>query len=675
MTSKWFCGAVMALTTVMIGSACRDAAAADIIKAANADSLNLGSAWEGSAAPATGDVAVWNSVVTATNAAGSLTINQLGGDAAWQGISITNVGGTANQSGTNAGIQILNSGSPNTLTLGEGGINMSAATQALLTQAKIALAASQIWDIANANTSGSPFGNAGINAGLSEDLMFNAQTPGAGFALGGNTLTIQGNGSVGVTSGYTISNGTLNINNTGVGGTWLQSGGNRATTLTSDVAVNVGAGSNLRLRANSGSGGVGIDSQAPISIATGGKLQLENNNGGNSLTQAAPLSFAAGTTLDLLLNNSGGFTVSAETSTAGPLSWNVSGSGNNANGAAFTGNLTGSGVITYVNAATNTNGQVRLSGDNSGFTGSFSLAGTSGNRSLRLGSPTAGSSSATWSVAGGNTLAVDGHTVELGTLNGAGSVVNTSFNPAVLNVRAGNFSGILADGFSGGTLGLTKLGPGTLSLTGSSTYTSLTTVTAGTLSVATAQTGGGGIVVGDASTFLVTQPDGFSTFNASSITLGSAGGATLGVVPGDSQSVAPITVTALDVNGPSTLSVQGSPATGDLLVSYGAIGGTSGVAGLTLALPFRVSGTLVNDTVASVLKLGTVVANTPRWNGTINNVWNITPPERAAPAPPTGSPRLRSRPLPTSRPVPVRPTASSSTTRPPGRRQSISSTT
>jgi fibronectin-binding autotransporter adhesin len=623
MSRLWlFGGMILSLALVGITSG-GTAAAAEIVKASNADALNLEAAWEGGLVPTASDVAVWNSTVTATNAAGSPTINQLGGDAPWQGISITDVGGTANQSGTTAGIQILNSGSANTLTLGDGGINMSAATQALLTQAKITLAASQVWDITNANTSGNPFGNAGINAGLSEDLMLNAQSLGAAFDLGGNTLTLQGNGSVGVTSGYTISNGTLLVNNTGAGGTWIQSGGSRATTLTSDVTVSVGSGSNLRLRANSGSGGVGIDSQATISIATGGKLQLENNNGGNSLTQAAPLSFAAGTTLDLLLNNNGGLTVAAETATAGPIAWNVSGNGNNANGAAFTGNLTGNGVITYVNAATNTNGQVRLSGDNSGFTGSFSLAGTSGNRSLRLAAPTAGSSSATWSVAGGSTLEVDGHTVELGTLNGAGSVVNTSFNPAVVNVGGGSFSGVLADGFGGGTLALTKLGSGTLSLAGASTYTGLTTVTAGTLSVTTAQSGGGGIVVEDAGTFLVTQPDGFSTLNASSITLGSAGGATLGVVPGDSQSVAPITVTALDVNGPSTLSVQGAPVTGDLLVSYGAIGGTSGVAGLALALPFRVSGTLVNDTVASVLKLGNVVANTPRWNGTINNVWNI----------------------------------------------------
>lgn len=611
------------------GHASQFAAAADVVKASNQNALNQGTAWVGGTAPASGDVGVWNSTVSATNTSTSPTLNQLGADVAWQGIEIGNVGGTANQSGNDAGVQIRNTSSTNTITLGSAGIDMSAATQALLTQAKITLAASQVWDITNANTSPNPFGGNGINAGLSEDLMLNAQTSSAAFSLGGNTLTLQGNGSVGVTSGYALSNGTLNLNNTGAGGTWIQSGGSRTSSLASSLTVTVGAGSNLRLRANSGSGGIGVNSQAPITISgAGAKLQLENNNGGTSVIQSGALDFGTGTTFEAILNNSGPVTVSGPITTAGSLTWNVSGAGGsgaaNAAGVALSGNVTGSGAITYQNTATATNGQVRLSGDNSGYSGSMTVNGASGNRSLRLTSATAGSSSATWSVAAANTLELDGVTVSLGALTGAGTVTNSHATlPATVSVGEGSFSGLVSNGAGTGGLGLTKTGAGSLTLSGANSYSGPTTVTGGTLAVTTAQTGGGSFTVADAATVTVAQMTGAATLAASTFTLGSTGGATLALTPTSSQSVAVVTAAQFDINGPTTLSVLGEPATGDRLVSYGALGGASGFGGLSLELPFRVSGTLVNNTTDSRLELANVVVNTPVWSGSVSNVWNI----------------------------------------------------
>jgi len=269
---------------------CCSAHAIDIVKDNNTNALNLGTAWVGGAAPGTGDVGLWNNTVSATNAAGSPTITALGADLSWQGIRIANVGGTANTNTTASGVQITNGSSVNTLTLGIAGIDMSAATQALLVQSKIALTGNQSWNVTNANTNGGPFAGSGINAGLGEDLMFSAQAA-ATMNLGGFTLGTSGTGAIGVTSGYAISNGTLNLANSN---TWLQSGSSRLTSLASNLTVTVAANSNLRLRANSG----GVTSAAPISVSgSSSKLQMEINNSGASMIQSGNLTMGNGSTL------------------------------------------------------------------------------------------------------------------------------------------------------------------------------------------------------------------------------------------------------------------------------------------------------------------------------------------------------------------------------------------
>jgi len=100
----------------------------------------------------------------------------------------------------------------------------------------------------------------------------------------------------------------------------------------------------------------------------------------------------------------------------------------------------------------------------------------------------------------------------IGSLSGSGTVVNNGTTAATLTVGNDNtnsvFSGVLADG-SSATLGLTKVGTGTLTLTGTNTYTGLTTVDTGSLivdgSIASAETvvnqggllGGTGFLGGD----------------------------------------------------------------------------------------------------------------------------------------------------------------------------------
>jgi len=147
----------------------------------------------------------------------------------------------------------------------------------------------------------------------------------------------------------------------------------------------------------------------------------------------------------------------------------------------FSGHLLGSANIDYANTAVAI--VLAMTGDNSGYSGTFTLNGGSGIRALLLDSATAGSAAATWTVNAGNTLRVNGVAVELGTLNGAGTVTNSHASTgATISVGAGTFDGAIVDGTSG--MALTKKSAGTLTLTGTgNTYTGATTVNEGTLVV------------------------------------------------------------------------------------------------------------------------------------------------------------------------------------------------
>ena len=601
-------------STIIVFATISDAA--EIVKENNTNALNFGTAWVGGTGPTTSDVGLWNNTVSATNAASSPTITALGGDLSWQGIKITNVGGTANTSTTTSGVQITNGSSANTLTLGTAGIDMSAATQALMVQSKITLAGNQTWSVTNANTNGGPFAGSGVNAGLGEDLMFAAQAA-ATMNLGGFTLGTSGTGAIGVSSGYAISNGTLNLANSN---TWLQSGSSRLTSLASNLSVTVAANSNLRLRANSG----GINSAAPISVSgTGSKLQMEINNGTASMIQSGNLTFGNGSTLEHLVNNSGAFTVSSPTiSTSGTITWLVNGTNAGpTNGVAFSGGLTGNGTIAYRNTATGTNGQVRLSGDNSLFTGSITLDGSSGNRSLRLTSGSAGSGSAIWAVNAANILQVDGVAVNLGTLNGAGNVTNShATNTAAISVGAGSFSGVISNGTPANGMALTKTGVGTLTLTGANTYSGLTNIQAGTLATTSAQIGAGAFTVADSATFSMTQVSAADTFNISTLNLATTGGSTLELTPATSPTAALLTIGTLNVNAATTLRIKGLPENGTTLISYTTLGGGSGFGGLSLVMPFRINGTLNNT--GSAITLNGISDETPKWR-VANGVWDI----------------------------------------------------
>ena len=139
--------------------------------------------------------------------------------------------------------------------------------------------------------------------------------------------------------------------------------------------------------------------------------------------------------------------------------------------------IDGTGSVTQAGAGTTT-----LSATNT-YTGTTTIdSGT-----LQAGSTQAfGVNSATTVT---STLLLDGNSNTLGSMDGAGSVVNDndSATAATLTVggggATGTFSGSISDGSGGGALSLSKTGAGAQTLSGANTYTGGTSLGAGTLNI------------------------------------------------------------------------------------------------------------------------------------------------------------------------------------------------
>jgi fibronectin-binding autotransporter adhesin len=281
---------------------------------------------------------------------------------------------------------------------------------------------------------------------------------------GGSTLLLSSGGNLGVSVSLTVgtagtltfSGGALTVAGTNVvdnGSVQFAAGSSSAATASFSGFGNLVVAGTLTANSNSTyTGGT--------TISSGGRLNL--GSGGNVGSIVGPVVDDG-----LLVFNRGNAVAFAGA---------ISGAGGLEKQGAET--LTLSGVNTYAGATTITAGRI-LAG---------SVNGLSPNSAFTVNLNT--------------TLDLNGFNNTIGSLSGAGSVINDGSALAALTVANDNttttFSGIIQDGIFGnqaGVLHLTKSGTGTLILTGANSYTGNTTINAGTLQVGNG--GATGSILGD----------------------------------------------------------------------------------------------------------------------------------------------------------------------------------
>ena len=217
----------------------------------------------------------------------------------------------------------------------------------------------------------------------------------------------------------------------------------------------------------------GVNTYSGVTTVSAGTLQAGSVT---ALSAMSDFTVATGATLNLSgFSNSLGSLAGSGTVTNTGAAATLSAGGDNLS-TTFSGTLqNGSGALGLSKLGT---GTLTLSGANT-YSGATSVsAGT-----LQAGSTTALSATSAFTV--NSILDLNGFSNSVGSLAGTAIVTNNGIAVATLTAGGDNtsttFSGVLQNGI--GTLGLIKSGTGTLILTGTSTYSGLTDVQAGVLSV------------------------------------------------------------------------------------------------------------------------------------------------------------------------------------------------
>ncbi len=357
---------------------------------------------------------------------------------------------------------------------------------------------------------------------------------------GAGTLVLAGANAY--TGTNTVSAGTLKAGVASVANTSGAFGNNSAVALANTAGATLDiTGFNTQIGSLTGGGTnggnvtlgtaaltVGADNTSPAAYAG----VISDNSGGGSLTiigngtltLAGASTYGGGTTLNggTLVLGASSTTNSSGTVTSGPLGTNtltLSGGtlncGTNTTIAnsiyvtpstttavfspnvqsILTGAITGSGTISnnYSSAST-----LAIQGDISGFTGTFSYYLNSGGDNFRFNGGSANNQNGSQAhfvltgVTSGRAFGIGGTgfaTFQMGDLSGTGGVINNmNVNGSLTTLQVGalntstTFGGIIIDNSSDKTA-LTKVGTGTLTLSGASTYTGNTTISAGTLAL------------------------------------------------------------------------------------------------------------------------------------------------------------------------------------------------
>ncbi|MBI5690351.1 MAG: autotransporter-associated beta strand repeat-containing protein [Verrucomicrobia bacterium] len=321
-------------------------------------------------------------------------------------------------------------------------------------------------------------GGGTIDASGSGALVFTSALTATGG--GSKTLTLTGSSTAANTlSGAIVNNSGTNLTSVvkSGSGTWVLSGAN---TYTGTTAIN---GGTLRIDADNRLG------TAPGS-ATANKLTFD----GGTLETTANFTLNAnrGTTI-----NAGGGTFDVNSGTTLTYNGILAGTG--------TLTKTDSGTLILGGSAANTH-----SGSVDVNAGTLQIAKTGGASAI-------GDSAAVTVASGANLRFSGGSSETIGSLAGGGTVDNTSGSAITLTTGGSNasttFSGVIQN--TGGALGLTKTGTGTLTLSGTSanTFTGAVSVANGTLELG--KTGGVNAIGGNT----LTIGDGVGAASSAGVTL------------------------------------------------------------------------------------------------------------------------------------------------------------
>lgn len=378
-------------------------------------------------------------------------------------------------------------------------------------------------------------------------------------------------GSTTVSNTASVSPAAVSLNNSSKAYTFSGSAIAGATTI-----QKTGGGTVTFNSTNTFSNGISI---------FGGNVTVANNSalGTGAIVLGGGTLFGAGSGVSLAN------TIQAQANTASTIDCSVN----------FTlnGSLAGSGTITRGASAAQT---LFLVGDNSSFTGTYQDQ-NSANSITRWNSANAGSANARWifnqaQVASRTTPNFGTGTIQFGSISGGGYIYQNTSGTATLQVGAlgldDTFSGSIQNG--AGFIALTKVGAGTLTMTGANSYSGLTTIDNGELVVATSFSNKGSCLVTNGATFGVTN---LSTASATISNLTLAAGCALEFFNVTNLTAPLLVVSNFSAGANCTVMITGTngliAGSGYPLLRY--IGAQSGFTNLQLQSPYGWRGTLANN--------------------------------------------------------------------------------
>lgn len=291
---------------------------------------------------------------------------------------------------------------------------------------------------------------------------------------------------------------------------------------------------------------------------------------------------------------------------------------------------TGGGTIT------NLTGSLVLAGDFSGFTGT--VRHSSGTFSTVFNTTNSASEDAAYEITTGTAsfqaiiagILTGTNTYRLGSLSGVvNSQVRNSFSATGTSVfEIGNlgtdteFAGTFGGGT--GTVALTKVGAGTLTLSGPTAYTGPTIINGGTLRLTTSakSLATSDVTIADGAELAIESVNATTTgLTSANLTLGSS---SLEFDFNEQNPTVPQIVTgALTVNGTTAVAVPNSNSLTNgtyKLIDYTSISGTGSFPGSSIPVGNRGTGTIVNNPIDTSIDL-VVTTDTPKWTGLDSGEW------------------------------------------------------